>query len=505
MADTLEGHTSDGLRFDVLLGRGAMGAVYAGEQTMLGRKVAIKVDAPHLASDENFTRRFTREAKLVAQVNHPNVMACYGFGPIAGPNGDLLVMILEYVDGPTLAELSKGKPISLRAVFSIIAKAAQGLAAAHDQGIVHRDLKPANILTTMDGTVKLADFGLACSESSDELTHASGLMGTPAYMAPELAKGGEPSPQSDCYSLGCTLYRILMGNNVYRASTPWAVLQAHVDQPIPSVAASYPEWAELLDGFLATALAKDPDKRFVDAKTFASAVGDLAQKVPAAAVVCHEPVERSAVVRKPLAVVAGSVPAAKVKAGTKPAAKVKAGTKPAVKVKAVAKPAAKVKAVAKSTAKVKVVAKSTAKAVTAKPVANAKQVAVRGTMAAGARTRSGAVRSRATGTPHQRWPLVVGALAVVMVVAVLLARGGGGHTSQSLGALAGSSHVGADLAERSASRTVGPRSQVGVKRTLPVVATRSVASTRQRISAAVREAERVPVRDRVWSIRSAAA
>src|SRR5262249_20831410 len=149
--------------FTTLLGKGAMGAVYKGTQLALDRTVAIKVIAPHVADDAAYRERFSREAQTLGRLIHINVIACHDVGPITGPDGaQLFVMVLEFVDGWSLGHLLKRqKQLTVRQVLELHRQAAEGLAAAHQLGIVHRDIKPDNIMVTRNGQAKLADFGLA--------------------------------------------------------------------------------------------------------------------------------------------------------------------------------------------------------------------------------------------------------------------------------------------------------------------------------------------------------
>ena len=192
--DPLIGFQTDTLRFESLLGKGAMGAVYKGTQLALDRMVAIKVIAPHLANDKAYRERFSREAQTLGKVLHPNVIACHDIGPCIGPSGEqLFVMVLEFVDGWSLGSLLKQRKLSIRQVLELHRQAAEGLQAAHNLGIVHRDIKPDNIMVTKQGQAKLADFGLAKADDSAGLTQTGALMGSPSYMSPKPAVANHPS------------------------------------------------------------------------------------------------------------------------------------------------------------------------------------------------------------------------------------------------------------------------------------------------------------------------
>jgi len=282
--DPLIGYRTDSLRFDRLLGRGAMGAVYQGCQLRLDRTVAIKVIAPHLAADQLYIERFGREAHAIARLIHPHVIACHDFGPCTGPGGaPLFVMVLEYVDGWSLGRLLGQSRISVRQILDLHRQAAEGLSAAHAMGIVHRDFKPDNIMVTRGGVAKLADFGLAKTEDSALLTHTGALVGSPAYMAPEVCRGDDGGPPADLYSLGCSLYHALCGTPPYSAPRPLQVLQLHINQPIPSLAAHRGDLVAL-DPLIRACMAKAPAQRVASARELARLLHQAAAAIPPDAV-----------------------------------------------------------------------------------------------------------------------------------------------------------------------------------------------------------------------------
>ena len=216
-----------GARIDIYevtgkLGEGAMGEVYRARDTTLDRDVALKVLPDSFTADPERLGRFQREAKVLASLNHPNIGGIYGLET----SGDNQALVLELIEGPTLAERIAEGPIPVEQGLAMVRQIAEALSAAHDAGVVHRDLKPANIKVRPDGTVKVLDFGLAKaveggatgSGSSDAATmtamssQAGAIIGTAAYMSPEQARGQDVDKRSDIWALGCVAYELLTGH-----------------------------------------------------------------------------------------------------------------------------------------------------------------------------------------------------------------------------------------------------------------------------------------------------
>ena len=207
-----------------LIGEGGMGQVYQATDTTLDRDVALKVLPDAFTADPDRLARFEREAKVLASLNHPNIGAIYGLEK----SGDTRALVLELIEGPTLADRIKRGPIPLDEALPIAKQIAEALEAAHEAGVIHRDLKPANIKVRDDGTVKVLDFGLAKAldpsptgdpSQSPTLTAAATqmgvIMGTAAYMSPEQARGKPVDKRADIWAFGCVLYEMLTGRKVF--------------------------------------------------------------------------------------------------------------------------------------------------------------------------------------------------------------------------------------------------------------------------------------------------
>ncbi|HTA95395.1 MAG TPA: serine/threonine-protein kinase, partial [Verrucomicrobiae bacterium] len=219
------------------LGAGGMGEVYRAKDSKLGRDVALKVISEQFANDAERMARFEREAKVLASLNHPNIAHIYGLED----SGGVRALVMELVEGQTLAERIARGPIPLEETLSIAKQIAEALEYAHERGIVHRDLKPANVKITPDGAVKVLDFGLAkaIEGNSDALeignsptlsmgaTRAGVILGTAAYMSPEQAKGKSADRRADIWSFGVVLYEMLSGKQMYCGETAPETL-AHV-------------------------------------------------------------------------------------------------------------------------------------------------------------------------------------------------------------------------------------------------------------------------------------
>ncbi|KUL43778.1 serine/threonine-protein kinase [Streptomyces regalis] len=245
-------------RLDASIGRGAMGEVWRAYDETLGRPVAVKLLLAQEA-DPTAASRFRLEAQTAGRLNHPNVVGVLDFGEYE----DRLFLVMELVEGDSLARLASAGRLPAEQVARIAAQAAAGLAAAHRQGVVHRDIKPANLLLDADGTVKIGDFGIArfLDDPAAALTAAGQIVGTSLYLAPERALGRSAGPASDVYALGCVLYQLLTGRAPFQADTALAILHQHLDAaPVPPR-----ELCILLppafENYLLGLLAKEPEER----------------------------------------------------------------------------------------------------------------------------------------------------------------------------------------------------------------------------------------------------
>ena len=246
-------------RLEEVIGRGGMSTVYRATDLSLDRVVAVKVALDPLAEENPvYVARFKREARAAAALNDPGVVTVFD----AGADGPTRYIVMEYVDGRSLAEILRDEgPLEPRRAAHIAAQIADTLAAAHAAGIVHRDVKPGNVMVTAEDRVKVLDFGIARISDSVTLTQTASVLGTAPYMAPEQAMGNPADARSDIYSLGCVLYEMLTGQPPFMADVPAAVLHQHVRvAPRPPITLN-PAVPPALDALVLQMLAKDPRGR----------------------------------------------------------------------------------------------------------------------------------------------------------------------------------------------------------------------------------------------------
>lgn len=265
----LVGTRLDKYEIQEVIGRGGMATVYRAYQESLNRHVAVKVLAGQLAHDEDFRQRFEREAKAVAQLNHPNILPVYDYGE--DPQRDVVYFVTQLVEGGTLSQ-RMGQPLPVEEAVRIASDVAQALDYAHRHGIIHRDVKPSNILLAEDGRPLLTDFGIARIVQETRLTRTGTSLGTAEYMSPEQAKGEPLGPGADSYSLAVVFYEMLVGRPPFQADTDIAVLHQHVYEPPPPPRRLRPDIPRRLEQVILKALTKDPAKRYPTAGALAQAL-----------------------------------------------------------------------------------------------------------------------------------------------------------------------------------------------------------------------------------------
>ena len=278
---------SDKYRLDRLLGRGGMGAVYAGTHVDLDRPVAIKLLLSDFTADTDALERFRREARAAARLNHPNVADTHDYGLL--PDGGAYI-VMELVEGQTLREyMDAASAMPIAEAIEIARQVADGVDMAHRSGIVHRDLKPSNIILSRDHQnhlqAKVVDFGVAklkeYSTTGGGLTASGSLIGTPRYMSPEQCSGHTTDERSDIYSMGIILYEMLAGRPPFDAPTAMAIAVKQIQQPPPSLKEFRPDASVELEGFLRQVLDKDPEKRPQTAADFAKNLREVTAELVA--------------------------------------------------------------------------------------------------------------------------------------------------------------------------------------------------------------------------------
>jgi eukaryotic-like serine/threonine-protein kinase len=279
-------------RLDSVIGRGGTAAVWQGFDERLGRMVAVKLLADNATSaDPVAAQRFDREARTVAGLAHPNIVAVYDAGTEAGQR----YLVMELVDGYSLATLLRDGPLDIDQVLPIARQVCEALAAAHAAGVVHRDVKPANILLSRTGAVKVCDFGIAALQhaatSAASLTGPRSAVGTSDYMAPEQAAGDRVDGRADLYALGCVLYAMLTGAPPFAGDSPIAVASQHLHRPPAPVTVGRPDTPPALAVVVNRLLAKNPADRPEHAGEVAAQLAELAAHpaTPATATVERAP------------------------------------------------------------------------------------------------------------------------------------------------------------------------------------------------------------------------
>ena len=252
-------------RYEILerIGIGGMAVVYKGRDHRLNRLVAIKILKEELATDAEFRRRFHDESQAVAMLSHPNIMAVYDVSHT--PELDYIVM--ELLDGITLKQYmqKKGGKLAWREALHFITQIMKALSHAHSRGIIHRDIKPHNVMVLQDGTLKVADFGIARVTSANQSTMTQEALGSVHYISPEQARGSHIDARSDIYSAGVVLYEMLTGRLPYEGDSPVAVAIQHINSVPLSPRELEPDIPEALEAITMKAMASDVNRRYISA------------------------------------------------------------------------------------------------------------------------------------------------------------------------------------------------------------------------------------------------
>jgi serine/threonine protein kinase len=269
------------------LGSGGMGRVYRVRNVISDRIEAMKILLPDLAGRQELAARFLREIKLMAALNHPNIAALR----TAFTFENQLVMIMEYVEGKTLASILEHGPIPPADAVNYIDQVLNALSYAHRQHVIHRDIKPANMMLTPQGVIKLMDFGIARTGDEHTLTMTGTTLGSLGYMSPEQVKGEATDARSDIYSVGVSLYEMLTGQRPFRAESDYSIMTAHVKEMPTPLTELEPGLPPELNDIIFMAIAKDPNKRFQSADAFRNALSTL--KLAPALTTAPQPVQHS--------------------------------------------------------------------------------------------------------------------------------------------------------------------------------------------------------------------
>jgi serine/threonine-protein kinase len=261
---------SDRYEIESQIAAGGMGIVYRARDLRLGRTVALKILKDHLSHDDRFVERFRREARAVASLGHPNIASLFDYGEDDGRH----YIVMECVDGKNLATvLEEEGAIAPQRASAIARDVCSALGVAHASGIVHRDVKPANVLLTMDGVVKVTDFGIARAAGDSTLTATGSILGTAHYLAPEQAAGEPATPATDVYATGVVLFEMLTGSVPFTGESPIAVATRHLNDELPSPRAIDPDIPQQLEEVVLTATAKRAGDRYSDATEMGNALG----------------------------------------------------------------------------------------------------------------------------------------------------------------------------------------------------------------------------------------
>ena len=248
-------------RYEILksIGEGGMANVYLANDTILDRKVAIKVLRGDLSSDDKFIRRFQREALSVSNLSHPNIVEVYDVGEEDGN----YYIVMEYIEGKTLKQLlKKRESLTLTEVIDIMTQLTDGIAHAHESYIIHRDIKPQNIMILDNGMVKITDFGIAMALNATQLTQTNSVMGSVHYLPPEQANGKSATVKGDIYSLGIMMFELLTGSVPFKGDNAVEIALKHMKEKMPSIRKINPTIPQSVENIIIKATAKNPKNRY---------------------------------------------------------------------------------------------------------------------------------------------------------------------------------------------------------------------------------------------------
>jgi len=249
------------------IGEGGMANVYLAVDTILDRKVAIKILRGDLADDPKFVRRFQREALSASSLSHPNIVEMYDVGQDTSDEDEKYYIVMEYIEGKTLKQLIKKRgALTISEVIDIMMQLASGLAHAHEAYIIHRDIKPQNIMILEDGGVKITDFGIAMALNGTQLTQTNSVMGSVHYLPPEQANGTGSTIKSDIYSLGIMMYELLTGKLPYKGDNAVEIALKHMKEEISSVRKTNASIPQSVENIIIKSTAKNPKNRYEDAQ-----------------------------------------------------------------------------------------------------------------------------------------------------------------------------------------------------------------------------------------------
>lgn len=251
-------------RYEILerVGGGGMAFVYRAKDLLLNRTVAVKILSPHYVADEEFIRKFKREAQAAGGLSNPNIVGVYD----VGQEGDIYYIVMEFLEGKTLKQLlNENGPLPANTALQIVKQIAEALRSAHKHGVIHRDIKPHNIMISADGHVKVTDFGIARAVTSSTLTDTGAMVGSVHYISPEQARGGFVGEKSDIYSLGVVLYELVTGQLPFSGDSMFSIALKHLQEPVPPPRTLDPTIPEDVERIILKAMNKDQAGRYQSA------------------------------------------------------------------------------------------------------------------------------------------------------------------------------------------------------------------------------------------------